>query len=57
MIKTLYLIRCSSPFVEINNYNDYENVLWNEYSKNMILSIQGGANGKDKQRIRFNKRI
>ena len=28
MNKTLYLIRHSSPFVEIENYDDYETVLW-----------------------------
>lgn len=41
MNKTLYLIRHSSPFVEIENYDDYENVLWEEYNKNMILSVLG----------------
>ena len=41
MNKTLYLIRHSSPFVEIENYYDYENVLWEEYNKNMILSVLG----------------
>ena len=41
MNKTLYLIRHSSPFVEIENYDDYENVLWEEYNKNMRLSVLG----------------
>ena len=40
-MKIIYLVRHSSPFVEIDNYEAYENVLWNEYNKNMILSVQG----------------
>lgn len=40
-MKYIYLIRHSGPFVEINNYGDYENVPWDEYNKNMILSVKG----------------
>lgn len=45
-MKTIYLIRHSSPFVEIENYKDYENVSWNEYNKNMILSTLGEEKAK-----------
>ena len=40
-MKTIYLIRHSAPFVEIDNYVDNDNVLWLEFNKNMILSPQG----------------
>lgn len=41
-MKTIYLIRHSSPFVSIDNYKDYENkILWDEYNRNMILSVVG----------------
>lgn len=40
-MKYIYLIRHSGPFVEINNYSDYENVPWSEYNNNMILSVKG----------------
>lgn len=43
---TIYLIRHSAPFVEIDNYKNYEDVLWHEYNKNMILSPQGEENAK-----------
>ena len=43
---TIYLIRHSAPFVEIDNYKNYEDVLWYEYNKNMILSPQGEENAK-----------
>lgn len=43
---TIYLIRHSAPFVEIDNYMNYESVLWSEYNKNMILSPQGEENAK-----------
>ena len=46
LMKTIYLIRHSSPFVDIDNYSDYKNVLWEEYNKNMILSIEGEENAK-----------
>jgi 2,3-bisphosphoglycerate-dependent phosphoglycerate mutase len=45
-MKTIYLIRHSSPFIEFNNYKDYQNVDWNEYNKNMILSVEGEENAK-----------
>lgn len=41
MKKIIYLIRHSGPFVEIDNYSDYENISWEEYNKNMILSVTG----------------
>lgn len=41
MQKTIYLIRHSGPFVEIDNYSDYGNISWKEYNKNMILSVEG----------------
>lgn len=40
-MKTIYLIKHSGPFVDIKNYEDYENVLWEDYNKNMILSVEG----------------
>lgn len=42
----IYLIRHSAPFVEIENYNDYRNISWDEYNKNMILSVAGEENAK-----------
>ena len=45
-MKTIFLIRHSAPFVEIENYDDYENVLWNDYNRNMILSSEGEENAK-----------
>ncbi|MBQ1496146.1 MAG: histidine phosphatase family protein [Bacilli bacterium] len=45
-MKTIYLIRHSAPFIEIENYDDYENVLWNDYNRNMILSSEGEENAK-----------
>lgn len=45
-MKTIYLIRHSAPFVEIDNYVDNDNVLWCEFNKNMILSPQGEENAK-----------
>ena len=32
-MKTIYLIRHSGPFVDIDNYNDYPNISWNDYNK------------------------
>ena len=46
-MKTIFLIRHSAPFVEIENYDDYENVLWNDYNRNMILSSEGEENAKN----------
>lgn len=40
-MKTIYLIKHSGPFVDIKNYEDYENVLWEDYNRNMILSSVG----------------
>lgn len=45
-MKTIYLIRHSAPFVEIDNYTNNDNVLWSEFNKNMILSPQGEENAK-----------
>jgi broad specificity phosphatase PhoE len=46
MKKTIYLIRHSAPFIEIDNYFDYKKVSWSEYNKNMILSTKGESNAK-----------
>lgn len=40
-MKTIYLVKHSGPFVDIKNYEDYENILWNDYNRNMILSVEG----------------
>ena len=45
-MKTIYLIRHSAPFVEIENYDDYKNVPWSEYNRNMILSSEGEEKAK-----------
>ena len=45
-MKTIYLIRHSAPFVEIENYDDYKNVPWSDYNRNMILSREGEENAK-----------
>lgn len=45
-MKTIYLIRHSAPFVEIENYDDYKNVPWNDYNRNMILSSEGEEKAK-----------
>ncbi len=45
-MKTIYLIRHSAPFVKIENYINNDNVLWNEFNKNMILSPLGEENAK-----------
>ena len=45
-MKTIYLIRHSAPFVEIDNYVNNDNVLWSEFNKNMILSPKGEENAK-----------
>ncbi len=41
ILKIIYLIKHSGPFVNIKNYEDYENVLWEDYNRNMILSAEG----------------
>lgn len=46
MSKVIYLIRHSAPFVEIDNYEDYKNVSWKEYNRNMILSSEGEERAK-----------
>lgn len=45
-MKTIYLIRHSAPFIDIDNYQDYLNVSFSEYNKNMILSVKGEENAK-----------
>ena len=40
-MKTIYIVKHSGPFVDIKNYEDYENVLWEDYNRNMILSVEG----------------
>ena len=45
-MKTIYLIRHSAPFIDIDNYQDYLNVPFSEYNKNMILSVKGEENAK-----------
>lgn len=45
-MKTIYLIRHSAPFIEIENYEDYKNVSWNDYNRNMILSSEGEEKAK-----------
>lgn len=48
---TIYFVRHSAPFVEIENYKDYVNVSWDEYNKNMILSVIGEENAKKLSKI------
>lgn len=45
-MKTIYLIRHSAPFIDIDNYQDYKNISWNDYNRNMILSPLGEENAK-----------
>jgi len=45
-MKTIYLVKHSGPFVDIKNYEDYENVLWEDYNRNMILSVDGEKNAE-----------
>ena len=45
-MKIVYLIRHSAPFVMIDNYDDYQNVSWDDYNRNMILSSLGEDNAK-----------
>lgn len=45
-MKTIYLIKHSAPFVEIDNYSDRNIIPWNEYNRNMILSPLGEENAK-----------
>lgn len=46
-MKEIYLIRHSGPFIDIANYEDYENADWNEYNRNMILSPLGEEKAKE----------
>ena len=45
-MKTIYFIRHSAPFVEIENYKNNESIKWNEVNRNMILSVKGEENAK-----------
>ena len=51
MKQILYLIRHSNPFVEIENYNDYNNVNWHDYNRNMILSVLGEKKASELTKI------
>lgn len=51
-MKTIYLIRHSAPFIEIDNYIDYKNTSWNDYNRNMILSTKGENNAKELTNIK-----
>ena len=45
-MKVIYLIRHSNTGVNIKNYVDYKNVLWDEYNRNMVLSVDGEKKAK-----------
>ena len=45
-MKTVYIIRHSAPFVEIDNYADYNNSPWKDCNRNMILSGEGEQRAK-----------
>lgn len=45
-MKTIYLIRHSAPFVEIENYDNNDEILWSEFNRNMILSPKGEENAR-----------
>lgn len=45
-MKTIYLIRHSMTGVNIKNYADYTTVPWEEYNRNMILSVDGEEKAK-----------
>lgn len=45
-VKTIYLIRHSAPFVEIENYDNNDEILWSEFNRNMILSPKGEENAR-----------
>ena len=55
-VKTIYLIRHSGPFVEIDNYTN-KNVLWSEFNRNMILSPLGEMNAKNLCNVKELKNI
>lgn len=46
MLTSIYFIRHSGPFVQIDNYSNDNKVLWSEFNKNMILSSKGEENAK-----------
>lgn len=45
-MKTIYLIRHSKTGVNVENYADYKTVPWEEYNRNMILSVEGEEKAK-----------
>lgn len=45
-MKTIYLIRHSKNGVNVENYADYKTVPWEEYNRNMILSVEGEEKAK-----------
>ena len=51
MKQVIYLIRHSSPFIEIDNYSDYNNVNWHDYNRNMILSVDGEKKASELTKI------
>lgn len=51
MRQVIYLIRHSSPFIEIENYIDYNNVNWHDYNRNMILSVLGEKKANELSKI------
>lgn len=51
MKQVIYLIRHSNPFVEIDNYSDYNNANWHDYNRNMILSVLGEQKANELTKI------
>ena len=51
MKQVIYLIRHSSPFVEIDNYSDYNNANWHDCNRNMILSVLGEQKANELTKI------
>ena len=45
-MKVIYLIRHSNTGVNIVDYVDYKNVPWDEYNRNMVLSVDGEKKAK-----------
>lgn len=41
MSTTIYFIRHSGSFVQIDNYSNGNKVLWSDFNKNIILSPKG----------------
>lgn len=56
-MKTIYLIRHSGPFVEIDNYLHNDKVLWSEFNRNMILSPLGEEKAKQLCQVKALKSI